>query len=180
MARSFLDKLTWIGVVVVVMSLLLAADLVWEATVLTWDRGPQMVGWSLTHGAGGILVLALLGGLVWIAAAAIFAALSRSMPIPIRILVILYGLAWVLVEAPYGFWQRLFIEKLAHGAHAAQFLTYAAALGDLQTVEALLSHGVPVDARDQNGRTALNRAALAGQSRVVNYLLANGADVNAQ
>jgi ankyrin repeat protein len=85
----------------------------------------------------------------------------------------------VVVGTPYGFWQRLFIEKLAQGAHAPELLTYDAARGDLQTVEALLSYGVPVDARDRRGATALHGAAGGGQLNVADYLLANGADVNA-
>src|SRR5262245_9551984 len=141
MVRAFPKVLNSIGLVVVVTSLWLAVRLVWEQTVWTWNRGPQMVGFSLMHGGLGILLLlALWGGLFWIAAVVIFAAISRSFAsVPTGILVVLYGLAWVLVETPYGFWQRLFIEKLAHGAHAPEFLSYAAALGDLQTVEAFLS-----------------------------------------
>jgi len=140
-----------------------------------------MVGVSLIHGGLGIpLLLALWGGLFWIAAVVIFAALSRSFAsVPTRILVVLYGLAWVLVETPYGFWQRLLVEKLAHGAHAPEFLSYAAALGDLQTVEAFLSQGVPVDARNREGSTALHGAAVEGQLTAADYLLARGADMNA-
>jgi hypothetical protein len=180
MARAFPKALNWIGLAVVVMSLWLAVRLVWEQTVWTWDRGPQNVGFSLMHSNyGPLLFLAFLGGLFWIAAVAIFAARSRSFGIFTGILVVLYGLAWVLVAPPYGFWQRLFIEKLAYSAHAPEFLSYVAARGDLQTVEAFLSHGVPVDARTRDGATALHGAAVAGQLKVADYLLAKGADVNA-
>lgn len=131
------------------------------------------------HSDGIVLFLAFWGGPFWIAGVAIFAARSRSVSVPTGILVALYGLTWVVVGTPYGFWQRLFVEKLAHGAHAPEFLTFAAALGDLQTVEAFLSHGVPVDVRNRNGATALHGAAVEGQLKVADQLLANGADVNA-
>lgn len=180
MVHPFPKALNWIGLVVVVMSLWFTVRLVWEQTVLTWDQGPQLVGFSLIHSNSGILLpLAFLGGLFWIAGVAIFAARSRSFGTTTGTLVVLYGLTWLLVETPYGFWQRLFIEKLAYGAHAPDFLTFAAARGDLQTVEAFVSRGVPVDARNREGATALHGAAVAGQLTVARYLLSNGADVNA-
>jgi hypothetical protein len=179
MVRPFPKALNWIGLVVVVMSLQLAGRLVWEQTVWTWNRGPQLVGFSLMHSDAILLFLAFGGGLFWIAGVAIFAARSRSFGMTTGILVVLYGLSWLLVETPYGFWQRMFIEKLAHGANAPEFLTFAAAVGDLQTVDAFLSHGVPVDVRNRNGATALNGAAVEGHLKVADHLLANGADVNA-
>jgi hypothetical protein len=78
MVHTFPEVLNWIGLVIVVMSLWLAVDLVWEQTVLPRNRGPQLIGLSLMHsGLGILLLLAFLGGLVWIAAVAIFAARSR-------------------------------------------------------------------------------------------------------
>src|SRR5262245_11485814 len=44
----------WLGVP---GTLALAARLVWEQTLLTWDYGPQMVGFSLAHGYGGLLLV---------------------------------------------------------------------------------------------------------------------------
>src|SRR6478609_2595826 len=34
----------------------LAADLVWEQTILTWTQGPQLVGFSLAHTFGVLLI----------------------------------------------------------------------------------------------------------------------------
>jgi ankyrin repeat protein len=48
--------------------------------------------------------------------------------------------------------------------------------GDLDTVIACLEQGVPVDARDHLGRTALDLAATMGRTEVFNYLLEHGAD----
>src|ERR1700693_3204071 len=45
------------AVLIFVGSAMLAARVIWEQTVWTWERGPQMVGFSLAHGPGGILFL---------------------------------------------------------------------------------------------------------------------------
>src|SRR5260370_194356 len=114
MNRLILKILNGTGLVVVMMTLALAIRLVWEQTILIWAQGPQMVGFSLVHSeTGGFLILAVLGGLVWGAAVAVFAALSRSLgSVFTRCVVVLYVLAWALMAMPYGFWQRLFVAKL--------------------------------------------------------------------
>lgn len=61
----------------------------------------------------------------------------------------------------------------------AAFLS-AAGKGDEETVSALLAQGVDIDAREESGRgrTALMRACRHGQVRVVELLLAYGAEVD--
>ena len=54
----------------------------------------------------------------------------------------------------------------------------AAGVGAVDAVAALLAYGIPVDLRDDAGRTPLVLAAGAGQTAVVTVLLAAGADVN--
>ena len=60
-----------------------------------------------------------------------------------------------------------------------QQLLDAVKAGDLGRVKALLTEGVDVQARDENGRTALHMAAYRGHSEVADLLVAQGADVNA-
>jgi hypothetical protein len=48
-----------------------------------------------------------------------------------------------------------------------------------QSIPALLRHGLPLDARDGEGRTPLQRAVTALNWKAMNLLLTNGADVNA-
>ncbi len=55
-------------------------------------------------------------------------------------------------------------------------LVDAAALGDLRAVERLVALGLPLDARDAKGATALIRAAGRGHVAVVAWLLDAGAD----
>lgn len=60
-----------------------------------------------------------------------------------------------------------------------QQLLDAVKAGDLDLVRALLVEGADVQARDDNGRTALHMAAYRGHSEVADFLVAKGADVNA-
>jgi len=54
----------------------------------------------------------------------------------------------------------------------------AAAFG-AQSIPALLHHGLPVDARDEGGRTPFHRAVTALNWKAMNLLLTNGANINA-
>jgi ankyrin repeat protein len=58
-------------------------------------------------------------------------------------------------------------------------LRRAAETGDIPRLQMLLGRQPAIDARDENGRTALMLAVLRGESRAVDMLLASGADPNA-
>jgi len=58
-------------------------------------------------------------------------------------------------------------------------LRRAAVIGDLPEMQTLLDSEPLIEARDENGRTALMLAALHGQAQAVDVLLAHGADPNA-
>ncbi len=58
-------------------------------------------------------------------------------------------------------------------------LQAAAVKGDTDTVKALLDKGTKVDARDENGGTALGHAVWFGHLDTVRLLIDRGADVNA-
>ena len=59
-------------------------------------------------------------------------------------------------------------------------LVDAAARGDVERVRRLLAEGVPVDARNGNGRTAVTAAALGDHVDVARVLIDAGADVDHQ
>jgi Ankyrin repeats (3 copies) len=182
-SSRFPGWLLGIGLVAVAGSGALAARLIWEQTVWTWERGPQNIGFSLVHGSGAMLVFFPFLLLLWLAVSAAYMflrllrrrRLSRVCVIAVTLSIFLLG----LLSLPYGFWQRLFVARLASGPHAAQFVVYAAAVGDLATVKAFLARGIPVDVRDRDGKTGLYGAAVEGQTEVIKYLIAAGADVNA-
>jgi hypothetical protein len=64
-------------------------------------------------------------------------------------------------------------------ASEAGDLMKAAEDGDLRSVSAIVRSGVDVNMKDQ-GSTALHRAAKRNRQKVVEFLLASGADVNAE
>jgi hypothetical protein len=171
------------GVPTICGSAILVARLVWEETALTWRSGPQMLGFSLAHGSGALLFLFPPMLLLWIFASAILIAwhLYKKRRI-LRQQWLLLGVAaavLTVMSVPYGFWQRIFADRLIASGRAAEFLTYAAATSDLGTVKALVSRGVPVDANDRTGRTGVHAAAGGGNLKILAYLVAHGANVNA-
>jgi hypothetical protein len=173
-----------LGVIPLIGTALLAVRLIWEQTVWTWERGPQMVGFSLAHGSSAVLLFApfLLGCWATIALVVIVTNLvkKRRTDTPtwaaFGLAVLLFGLLFV----PSGVWQRLFIRQMASSPRAGDLLVYAAYNADFRTVKAMLSHGVSVGATDHSERrTALHAAAIAGDLRTIEFLVSSGADVNA-
>jgi hypothetical protein len=75
--------------------------------------------------------------------------------------------------------------EIAYTAPAARLtdssaeLRRAAEAGDVPALQGLLDRQAVIEARDDSGRTALMLATLHGQTRVVEVLLARGADPNA-
>ena len=63
-------------------------------------------------------------------------------------------------------------------AEPAAELRRAAEIGDVTKLQSLLGNQPGIDARDENGRTALMLATLHGQAAAVDALLARGADPN--
>lgn len=162
----------------------LAARFIWEMTALSWAQGPQMVGFALAHGHGPSFLLIfppLL--LVWLLIATLYLGWKfwkiRRISLLSLQAIISTVVLFVILSLPQGFWVRLFIERFASGPHAVNFMIHAAATGDLSTVKALLDHGILVDARDREKKTALHGAAVEGDVAVIAFLIKQGADVNA-
>jgi hypothetical protein len=167
-------------------SAILAGRLVWEQTVWTWARGPQMVGFSLIHTCpiAGLLLLSSLLLFVWLFITVILTVWKlvkkRRISWSIWTSIGISGFVLVTLWLPYGFWQRLFVDRLAKGPHAVEFFTYAAALHDFKTVKAFMSHGVSVNAHtNRDWKTALHGAAVEGDVKMIDYLISKGADINA-
>ena len=172
------------GVVIFIGSAILSTRLIWEQTVWTWERGPQMVGFSLAHGSGAILLLFPILLILWTIVVAVVTV--RSLVRKKRIAFARWAalglvvLLLVLGELPDGFWQRVFIRRMAASPRAGDLLVYAAYRGDFGTVRAFVLHGVPVDAIDHSEwRTALHAAAIKGDTPTLRYLVSKGADINA-
>jgi hypothetical protein len=181
--RHFPKALIWIGVPIVMVNALLAARLVWEQTLLTWQHGPQMIGFSLMHVYPVLTLIAfvgLFGGYLWAAAMFIAMIVARSFGGRLVLLLCaLYAVTTTLQRIPYQEWQFIFADRLAKGPKGADFATSAAVHGNTRLVARLLDGGVPINATTREGRTALHLAAFGGKVETIDYLLSRGADVNA-
>ena len=67
-------------------------------------------------------------------------------------------------------------ESLKSTPGKISLLSIASGAGSIAAIEMLLSHGCNIDSRDGGGDTALMRAATLGNTEVVEYLLAQGAN----
>src|SRR5580700_4126552 len=106
-----------LGVIPLIGTALLAGRLIWEQTVWTWERGPQMVGFSLAHGSYAVLLLAPFLLALWAAVALVLIVVNlfkkRRIDRPTLIAFVLALLLFSLDFLPSGFWQRLFIREMA-------------------------------------------------------------------
>lgn len=164
---------------------MIGSRFLWEETFLTWERGPQMVGFSILHTGGPLVLVALLCLLllqIWLVLAVVilvWGAVRGRRPTRGDVTqLVVVGATLALFMVPYPFWQWVGVRLYGPGAHAGSYLVGAAAQGDVRLVNELLGKSVPVDAREPNGSTALSGAAVGGQLRMVQLLLERGADVN--
>lgn len=70
--------------------------------------------------------------------------------------------------------------KIKRDSTGRSQLQRACKKGDLQEVKNLISRGASANESDFGGFTCLHEAALAGHTKIVEYLIENGADVNKQ
>ncbi len=83
-------------------AVLLAVRIIWEKTVWTWSRGPQMVGFSLWHIhplVATIGLLSLWALMAWSAAAFAFVALRRKRVTPFEIAMFISALFVIVAMA---------------------------------------------------------------------------------
>ena len=89
----------------------LYVHILWEQTALTWQRGPQMIGFSLAHQHPEIILLGLVGYagmLVWLVAAGMSALRRRSLPKGVQLAYLVVTVVAVLVAfVPYHIWASL-------------------------------------------------------------------------
>jgi hypothetical protein len=181
--RRWFGPLDVLGMVVVIASAWLACRIAWEQTVLTWENGPQMVGFSLMHSGTGVLLLVafLVAGPIWIVLVSLQAWRNRSLgTVATRMFVLLYGVSWAVLLIPEQLWERVFIDRMARSTHATELLYYAAVRGDIEAVKGYIEHGVSVNSSTcSKALTPINGAARGGDIDLVEYLIAQGAEVNA-
>ena len=175
--------LVFSGILLILFAAILAVRIVWEETWLTLREGPQMLGFSLAHGPGVILLLAMPLLVVWLAVAFITMVVSllrrKRLSRGFWLTVACAGVVLGVSTLPATFWQWMFIERFAQSEHVADLMTYAAAEGNARTVRGYLNHGVPLEARNYEGSTSVFTAAAGGSVSVLELLSFAGADLNA-
>jgi hypothetical protein len=180
--------LFWLSIVGIVPLLgagAFVARMTWEQTALTASEGPQNVGFSLMHTAGGLVIL-LLGCVavlhVWwlamLAAVAFSTVRKRSVYKP-AVWMLVAGIVVIApAYVPYGWWRFAIFKTVGPSEHADSHMNYAAAMGETYNVRELLRQGVPVDVADSLGTTALSAAAVEGHLEVARLLIEHGASMN--
>jgi hypothetical protein len=165
---------TWGFYAALTPPLLLAIDMVYENTALSWKGGPQMIGFTLLHTVGIILFPAILLSLVWCAGTVVLPLITKRWNKGNIAGAILIGALLAIASLPYGFWVKVFAQRIAAGPHSVEFLTYMSALGELSAVKALLDAGVPINASDKSGHRAIETAETAKQMEVRDFLASKG------
>lgn len=172
------------GIVIFAGSAALAARLIWEQTVWTWQQGPQMVGFSLAHGFGALLLLFPILLVVWtivVLTMTIWNLIRRKrIAISTWISLGVAAFLFLLLGLPEGFWERAFISQMVNSPRAGDLLVYAAYRDDLGTVKAFISHGLSINTTERSDwRTGLHAAAAVGDLAMAQYFVSKGSDVNA-
>jgi hypothetical protein len=172
-----------VGIPATLFTAMFAGRMIWEETWLTFHEGPQMLGYSLAHGGGAILLVTPFLLALWLLAAIITMAvylwrrkaLSRLYWSTLAGAVLTIGLVFI----PPEFWQWAFARSFAKSPHAADLMVYAGEEGGTRTVRGYLDHGVPLTATNYEGSTAVFGAAAGGRLPTVEMLASRGADINA-
>ena len=163
------------------LTVLWSIDMIYEQTLLTWSSGQQMVGFSVTHFFGPLILLSVLMSYIFLVGLVIFVLVrllrGRALPKMPMPLILTLCVAIALTFIPYRQWRYAVFKMKGPGPHAAQALVWAAHDGDRGMVELLLDSGVPVDF-DNQGATALEGACSGDQTEIARWLLSKGADIN--
>lgn len=171
------------GALFLILGVVLAVRITWEETSLTWQQGPQMIGFSLAHGYCAPLLAAPIFLALWLAVTIIFAivdrvkkfAANRAMLTLIAVSTLTLG----ILSLPETFWQWTFIHSFSASPHAGDLMTYDAAQGAVRTVRGYLDRGVPIETRNYEGSTAAFTAAAGGSVAVLELLAERKANLNA-
>ena len=175
--RSLPAFLTAIGILLAPGAVVFAGRIVYESTILTWQRGLQMVGFSMLHGSVGIAgLLSLWIGLLWVVILTLVAALSRTLMTRSQVLLsAILVLSFGLVCVPYGYWKLLTVKVCGIERVTPYWLTAAAARGETPLLRHLIASGFDINTRNEDGESLLTISKRTKQARVSEWLMANGA-----
>ena len=154
---------------------LLAAESVWEQTLLSWQRGPQMVGFAVAHIFGPLLLVGFLCVLLSHAWALIALTTvvryrlwhKKTTVFLLAAMITVPTLVWVLYEG----WLVLMHRTVGLGEHVEAHFNHGAASGMSWLVDELLT-SQPATATQ--GGAQLVHAASRGDTDMVRVLLRHG------
>lgn len=157
-----------------------AVQFFYEKTFLSWEYGPQMVGFVLMHTWLGWLFYLSIGlSLIWLAWVCWKLFRNQFRTTKTIWLIFAVGLfSLPVLFTPDPLWHRLFEKQYASSRFAADFAAIAAARGEVDTLRGLLDRGVSPNARDAFGATPLHAAAVNGSVACIELLFSRGADPN--
>lgn len=172
------------GYVVFAMAAVLVARILYEETLLTWSRGPQMVGFALAHGAFPWILLAGIvgvpGSAAWLLGSALYMAWKKIRPPLVDSILLAANLALLgLLFVPYAIWEEVDVHLGGPSGNPGMFLFDAAGHGNARLAKYLLASGVDVN-RETGIGTPLSAAVVSGHLEMVRFLLSRGAQVNYQ
>ena len=176
----------WVGWIFYALSLLIVGRIVYESTILTCWRGPQMVGFAMFHGAMPAMICLvgipfLLASALWLLPVLIAGALRRfRFSAEEFVLIALVAFNFVLVSAPYSTWEHIDIAVCGPGEGGTEYLREFAYSGDLSAIQTLLHKGYSFDPSGPVGTGALLAAVMGNRMNVVQFMLEKGTPVNAK
>src|SRR5215472_9352860 len=140
---SFTRPWTIVGYLVLSLSALFVGRIVYEETILTWMSGPQMVGFTMMHGAVPLILIAgLIGlpcGLLWMLVSLIL-LFRRKFRVPVFdwLPIVVLSFLVVMLLIPYETWEELLVRTVDPHAYGGEFLVQAAAQDNRRFVKLLL------------------------------------------
>lgn len=174
------DRTAYAGVILVPVSVIFTARLVFEQTVLAWTRPAQMSGfsgWQFPMDRLGAIWLFLSAA--WAICLTVRAALERRR-IPgadafLLIVLLACAAAWCV---PFEDWQILTARVGGPERAPKYWLVSAAANGETRLLDYLLARGADVNGHTPQGQSALGAAAAAGEVECASRLMSRGASLN--
>ncbi len=175
--------ITLLGWVALPGAVAAAARLFYEQGILTWQQGPQMVGFSLVHIYPGLFIF-MIGSVLLahvyliLAFAAVIWRAARKMStswinwLQIALAIVCIGVFYI----PYSAWQVAVIKFGGSNGNAGEYMCLASGQGQKHIVEAVLEEGISPDTKNPDGQTALDAACAANKTEMVAYLLSKGAN----
>ncbi|MCX6122976.1 MAG: ankyrin repeat domain-containing protein [Ignavibacteriales bacterium] len=165
-----------------ICALVVAIRMNYEATFLTWEQGPQMIGFSFVHSYGALLILAslILIIITFIQMVRIIIKLFKKSKIERQYFIcFIISIFFICLNfIPYSVAQTFMIHSQGLPKDTLRFFTNAAHDGDLGIMKLMIKKRYQPDSTVFS--TCLFNACFSGHRDVIEYSLEHGANINYQ